>query len=63
MQVAQLSDHEAEPIERCMMCFCDFPLSELISHAASCSEEMLGSKERFKTFLPSTHDVRWVLVY
>lgn len=45
-----------------MMCFCDFPLNELIAHAASCNEEMLGAKDRFKTFLPSTHDVSYLII-
>ena len=52
----------AEPLERCMMCFCDFPLSKLISHASHCTEDMLGSRERFKDFLPSAHDVSGTII-
>ena len=51
----------ADPLERCMHCFRDFPLSELVSHASRCDGEMLGTKERYKDFLPSAHDVSsWV---
>jgi hypothetical protein len=46
-----------EPIERCMKCFCDFPLSDLINHSDNCTGDMLGTSDRFKTFLPSAHDV------
>lgn len=47
-----------EPLERCMHCFRDFPLSVLVNHSAKCTGDMLGSRERFKGFLPSIHDVR-----
>jgi len=47
-----------EPVERCMNCFKDFPLSKLVRHSNKCKEELLGSKDRFKDFLPSVHDVR-----
>ena len=46
-----------EPVERCMHCFRDFPLSMLVKHSAKCEGDMLGSRERFKKFLPSVHDV------
>ena len=46
-----------EPVERCMHCFKDFPLSKLVLHSSKCTGDMLGSKERFKNFLPSVHDV------
>ena len=49
-----------DPIERCMMCFCDFPISELVTHAVKCQGEMLGSKDRFRDFLPSIHDVCYI---
>ena len=47
-----------EPVERCMFCFKDFPLSALVKHSQKCTGDMLGSLERFKSFLPSVHDVR-----
>ncbi len=48
---------QGEPIERCMHCFRDFPLSDIVNHSNSCQEDMLGPRERFKEFLPSVHDV------
>ena len=48
-----------EPLERCMHCFKDFPLSKIIEHSRKCKGDMLGSRERFKNFLPSVHDVSW----
>ena len=47
----------ADPLERCMYCFRDFPLSELVNHTRRCDGGMLGSKERYQDFLPSAHDV------
>ena len=47
-----------EALERCMHCFRDFPLGELVVHSARCTGDMLGSRDRFKEFLPSIHDVR-----
>ena len=47
-----------EPLERCMHCFKDFPLSKMVEHSRKCRGDMLGSRERFKNFLPSVHDVR-----
>ncbi len=44
-------------IERCMRCFKDFPLCEIVTHGLNCKGEMMGSMERFKEFLPSIHDV------
>ena len=46
-----------EPFERCMHCFKDFPLSKMVQHSRKCRGDMLGSRERFKNFLPSVHDV------
>ena len=46
-----------EPLERCMHCFKDFPLSKMVEHSRKCRGDMLGSRERFKNFLPSVHDV------
>jgi hypothetical protein len=46
-----------EPLERCMHCFRDFPLCELVAHASKCTGDMLGSRDRFKEFLPSVHDL------
>ena len=46
-----------EPVERCMHCFKDFPLSALVEHSRKCTGDMLGSRDRFKGFLPSIHDV------
>ena len=46
-----------EPFERCMHCFKDFPLSKMVEHSRRCRGDMLGSRERFKNFLPSVHDV------
>ena len=46
-----------EPEERCMFCFKDFPLSVLVEHSEKCTGDMLGSTKRFKSFLPSIHDV------
>ena len=46
-----------EPLERCMHCFKDFPLSKMVDHTRKCRGDMLGSRERFKNFLPSVHDV------
>ena len=48
-----------EPVERCMFCFKDFPLSVLVEHSEKCTGDMLGSAKRFKSFLPSIHDVSW----
>ena len=50
-----------EPLERCMHCFRDFPLRELVNHSAKCTGDMLGSRDRFKEFLPSIHDVRCII--
>ena len=46
-----------DPEERCMFCFKDFPLSVLVEHSDKCTGDMLGSTKRFKSFLPSIHDV------
>ena len=46
-----------EPVERCMHCFRDFPLSKLVAHSQKCEGDMLGPRERFRGFLPSVHDV------
>ena len=46
-----------EPFERCMHCFKDFPLSKMVQHSRKCRGDMLGSRERFRNFLPSVHDV------
>ncbi len=46
-----------EPVERCMHCFKDYPLSKIVRHSNKCKEELLGNKDRFKSFLPSVHDV------
>ena len=46
-----------EPVERCMHCFMDFPLSVLVDHALGCSGDMSGARERFREFIPSVHDV------
>ena len=51
-----------EPLERCMHCFKDFPLSKIIEHSRKCKGDMLGSRERFKNFLPSVHDVSWFVI-
>ena len=40
-----------------MHCFRDFPLSLLVNHFTTCTGDMLGSRERFKGFIPSIHDV------
>jgi hypothetical protein len=40
-----------------MHCFKDFPLSKIVEHSRKCRGDMLGSRERFKNFLPSVHDV------
>ena len=44
-------------MERCMHCFRDFPISELVRHMPECTGDMCGPKERFKEFVPSVHDV------
>ena len=44
-------------LERCMHCFRDFPISELVHHMPECTGDMCGPKERFKGFVPSVHDV------
>ncbi len=46
-----------EPVERCMQCFKDFPLSKLVHHSNRCKKELLGPKNRFRDFIPSVHDV------
>ena len=46
-----------EVLERCMHCFRDFPISELVRHMPDCTGDMCGPKERFKGFVPSVHDV------
>lgn len=58
------SSAEDDPIERCMKCFCDFPISQLVKHSSKCEGEMLGpSTERFKEFLPSIHDVSYTEMF
>lgn len=47
-----------EPVEKCMHCFKDFPLSKMVEHNSRCTVDVLGSRERFKNFIPSVHDVR-----
>lgn len=48
-----------EPVEKCMYCFKDFPLSKIVAHNSRCTAaDVLGSRERFKNFIPSVHDVR-----
>ena len=54
----QTSGGSQGPLERCMHCFKDFPLSSLIHHTAGCAEGLSGPKDRFKGFVPSVHDVR-----
>ena len=50
-----------EPLEKCIKCFQDFPLSQLITHSASCTGAILGdNNERFKDFVPSVYDVSGV---
>ena len=58
-QIGAIGSEEewGEPLERCMNCFKDFPLSKLVHHSNRCTEEMLGPKNRFKNFIPSVHDV------
>ena len=51
-----------EPLERCMHCFKDFPLSKIVEHSRKCRGDMLGSRERFRNFLPSVHDVGYTIV-
>lgn len=51
-----------EPVERCMLCFKDFPLSVLVEHSWKCTGDLLGSAKRFKSFLPSVHDVSKSLI-
>lgn len=46
-----------EPVERCMHCFMDFPLSRIVEHSNKCMGDALGSRDRFKNFIPSVHDV------
>ena len=46
-----------EPVERCMHCFMDFPLSVLVEHSRRCMGDLSGPRERLKGFLPSIHDV------
>lgn len=55
--VAGSQDVWGEPVERCMHCFRDFPLSALVKHSLKCTGDMLGSRDRFKGFLPSIHDL------
>lgn len=50
-----------EPVERCMHCFKDFPLSKMVEHSDRCTEAALGARDRFKNFIPSVHDVSSIL--
>lgn len=48
-----------EPVEKCMHCFKNYPLSKIVAHNRICTVDVLGSRERFKNFIPSVHDVRY----
>ena len=60
--VLDSQDVWGEPVERCMLCFKDFPLSVLVEHSWKCTGDLLGSAKRFKNFLPSVHDVSKSLI-
>ena len=47
-----------EPVERCIHCFRDFPISVLVGHSAKCQGDLSGSRKRLQGFTPSVHDVR-----
>lgn len=56
---------EEEEMERCMHCFRDFPLREMVEHSSSCLGDALGERDRFQNFIPSVHDVSshdWCIV-
>ena len=48
---------KGDPLERCMHCFKDFPLSKMVEHSRLCEKRSDGPMDRFKTFIPSIHDV------
>ena len=55
--LSQWLNFTGEVLERCMHCFKDFPVSELIHHTQNCNGDMSGPRERFQGFTPSVHDV------
>lgn len=57
MQGSGKEDSEGASQERCMHCFQDFPIEDIVAHSMKCTGDLLGPRERFKGFLPSIHDV------